>query len=193
MQPGAAIEVFPTCPPSGGEHAASYLRRVVDVARWSDEAGCRGILVYADNSQVDPWLVSQIIMQSTKALCPLVAVQPIYTHPYTVAKLVTSLAHLHGRRTYLNMVAGGFKNDLTALNDATPHDRRYDRLVEYTSIVAPLLAGSVPNHDRQLYQVAKPHHAPPPPPRPTPRVFTSGTSPARLASAPHPPGPGRQY
>ena len=183
MQPGAAIEVFSTCPPSGGEHAASYLRRVVDVARWSDEAGCRGILVYADNSQVDPWLVSQIIMQSTKALCPLVAVQPIYTHPYTVAKLVTSLAHLHGRRTYLNMVAGGFKNDLTALNDATPHDRRYDRLVEYTSIVARLLAGSVVSHDGEFYKVDKLKLAPPLPPDLMPGIFISGSSEAGLAAA----------
>jgi len=86
------IEVFSTCPPSGGFPGDGYVRHVIDVARWSDEAECRGILVYADNSQVDPWLVSQIIVQNTKTLCPLVAVQPVYTHPYTVAKLVTSLA-----------------------------------------------------------------------------------------------------
>ena len=29
------------------------------------------------------------------------------------------------------MVAGGFRNDLLALSDDTPHDERYDRLVEY--------------------------------------------------------------
>jgi len=37
-------------------------------------------------------------------------------------------------------VAGGFKNDLEALNDMTPHDRRYDRLIEYTSVIKELLA-----------------------------------------------------
>src|SRR3989475_13028226 len=42
------------------------------------------------------------------------------------------------------MVAGGFKNDLTALNDPTPHDRRYDRLVEYTLIIPRLVEGSAP-------------------------------------------------
>jgi alkanesulfonate monooxygenase len=35
-----------------------------------------------------------------------VAVQPVYMHPYTAAKMVASLADLHGRRLYLNMVAG---------------------------------------------------------------------------------------
>ena len=49
-------------------------------------------------------------------------------HPYTVAKLVTSFGALNGRAVYLNMVAGGFTNDLRALSDATPHNRRYDRL-----------------------------------------------------------------
>jgi len=66
--------------------------------------------------------VSQVIIQATSRLCPLVAVQPIYLHPYAVATLVASLGHLYRRRVYLNMVAGGFVNDLTALDDPTPHD-----------------------------------------------------------------------
>jgi alkanesulfonate monooxygenase len=44
---------------------------VIDVARWSEEAGSEGILVYTDNSLVDPWLVSQIIVQHTTFLCHL--------------------------------------------------------------------------------------------------------------------------
>lgn len=142
MEPDAAIEVFSTCPASSGAQRVDYVRQVIDVARWSDEAGCRGILVHTDNAQVDSWLAAQIIIQNTKTLCPLVAVQPIYMHPYTVAKMVTSLAWLHGRQIYLNMVAGGFKNDLVALNDTTPHEKRYQRLTEYTTIITRLLAGS---------------------------------------------------
>jgi alkanesulfonate monooxygenase len=70
-----------------------------------------------------------------------VAVQPIYMHPYTAAKMVASFAFLHGRSVHLNMVAGGFRNDLLALCDDTPHDERYERLVEYTQIVMSLLRG----------------------------------------------------
>src|SRR5690242_17333070 len=92
------VEVFSTCPSSARESRESYIRRVIDVAQWSEQAGCTGILVYTDNSEVDPWLVAQIIIQNTERLCPLVAVQPIYMHPYTVAKTVSSLAHLYGRR-----------------------------------------------------------------------------------------------
>ena len=114
---------------------------MVDVARSSEKYGCRGILVYADNALVDPWPVAQIIIQKTRGLCPLVAVQPIYAHPYAIAKLIATCGFLYGRRVYLNMIAGGFKDDLAALADPTPHDRRYDRLREYTEIVKLLLAG----------------------------------------------------
>jgi alkanesulfonate monooxygenase len=46
-------------------------------------------------------------------------------HPYSVAKMVSTLGYLYGRTVYLNMVAGGFKSDLSALDDLTPHDLRY--------------------------------------------------------------------
>src|SRR6266702_2558033 len=94
----SGIDIFSTSPPLAAADGASYLRRVIEIARWSDEAGCRGILVYTDNRQMDPWLVAQVIIQNTRALCPLVAVQPLYMHPYTVAKMVTTLGKLHGLR-----------------------------------------------------------------------------------------------
>jgi len=105
----ASLQVFSTCP-SSVTAPDDYVRKIGDVARWSEAAGCSGILVYTDNSLVDPWLVSQVIVQNTHSLCPLVAVQPVYMHPYAVAKMVSTLAFLHGRRVFLNMVAGGFKN-----------------------------------------------------------------------------------
>ena len=119
-----SIGLFTTCPPYEGTDASVYVRQVSEVARWSDAAGCIGILVYTDNRLLDPWLVSQIILQNSTTLAPLVAVQSVYMHPYTVAKMVSTLSYLDGRRIYLNMVAGGFKNDLSALNDLTPHDKR---------------------------------------------------------------------
>ncbi len=179
-----SIEVFSTCPPSSGDDAAAYADHVRRVARWSDRAGCRGILVYTDNSLLDPWLVSQIIIEATERLAPLVAVQPIYMHPYTVAKMVTSFGFLYGRRLYLNMVAGGFTNDLAGMNDATPHDRRYARLVEYTTIVRRLLEGASPvSHEGEFYHVTNLRLAPPLSPALLPGLVVSGSSEAGLAAA----------
>src|SRR5689334_3825237 len=104
------LQVFSTCP-SSLLTPDDYANKVRDIARWSESAGCTGILIYTDNSLVDPWLVSQLIIESTRSLSPLVAVQPLYMHPYAVAKIVATLGFLYRRRVFLNMVAGGFKND----------------------------------------------------------------------------------
>lgn len=179
-----SLELFSTCPPSSIVDREIYLQNVIDIARWSDQAGCKGILVYSDNSLVDPWLLSQIIIQNTKSLSPLVAIQPIYMHPYSVAKMVSSLGHLYGRRVYLNMVAGGFKNDLAALNDPTPHDKRYERLVEYTTIVKKLLATPSPvSYEGEFYRVDKLRLTPVLPHDLLPGIFVSGSSEGGLASA----------
>jgi alkanesulfonate monooxygenase len=178
------IEVFSTCPLSTDRDSDTYLQKVVNVARWSEEAGCRGILIYADNSLVDPWMVSQIILENTDALCPLPAVQPVYMHPYTVAKAVSTLAYLYGRRIYLNMIAGGFANDLRAFNDSTPHDKRYARLAEYTAIIKELLSGESPvTFNGEFYAVDKLRLTPPLPRRLFPGIFISGSSEAGLAAA----------
>jgi alkanesulfonate monooxygenase len=177
------IELFSTCPPSSGFTQGTYLERVAEVSRWSDEAGCRGMLVYTDNGLVDPWLVAQMVLQSTTNLCPLVAVQPVYMHPYSVAKMVASLAHLHERRIWLNMVAGGFRGDLLALGDDTEHDARYDRVVEFTTIVKELLAGSVVTFEGDYYRVRNLSLKPRLPEELFPGIMISGSSPAGLAAA----------
>jgi alkanesulfonate monooxygenase len=179
-----SVEVFSTCPQSKDVDQDEYLRQVEEVARWSDEAGYRGILVYTDNGLVDPWLVSQVILQSTKSLCPLVAIQPVYMHPYSAAKMVASYAFMHERRIFLNMLAGGFKNDLLALNDETPHDDRYVRTVEYTQIMKALLVSPDPiSYEGKYYKVTNLKMTPPLPPELFPGILISGSSDAGLGAA----------
>ena len=178
------LRLFSTCPPSSDYEQGEYRQRVIDVARWSEQCGCTGILVYSDNRLLDPWMVSQIIIQNTRALSPLVAIQPVYMHPYSIAKMIASLGYIHNRRVYLNMVAGGFKNDLEALNDPTPHDLRYERLIEYTTVIMNLLltSGSV-SYEGKFYKVDRLKLSPPLPTELAPGVFVSGSSDAGLAAA----------
>lgn len=134
-------------------------------------------------SLVDPWLVAQAILQATERLSPLVAIQPIYMHPYAAAKMVSTLAYQHGRPVALNMLAGGFKNDLKALGDETPHDDRYVRTVEYTRIMTALLAGETVTLEGTYYRVRNLKLAPALAPELQPPVLISGSSPAGLAAA----------
>lgn len=178
------IQVYSTCPQSKDIDRSRYLNSVADVARWSEAAGCTGILVYTDNGIVDPWLVSQAVIESTERLRPLVAIQPVYLHPYSAAKMVASLAYIHGRSVCLNMLAGGFRNDLLALGDETPHDERYERTVEYTQILMGLLHGAAPvTVDGRYYHVANLRMTPAIAPELVPEVLISGSSPAGLAAA----------
>jgi alkanesulfonate monooxygenase len=160
------------------------MRKVKEVAEWCDDAGIEGILVYTDNSLVDPWQVSQVILSSTSQLAPLVALQPVYMHPYTAAKMVSTFSYLYHRRIYLNMVAGGFVNDLIALGDCTEHDYRYDRIVEYVSIMKYLFDGPGPLSFTGTYFTVKNLTIKPRiPSELVPEVFVSGTSEAGIAAA----------
>jgi alkanesulfonate monooxygenase len=180
---GRGIQVFATTPPSNGADPVSYLKHVTEVARWSEAAGCIGTLVYTDNRLVDPWLVSQAIIACTERICPLVAIQPVYMHPFTAAKMVASLGFMYGRRVWLNIVAGGFRNDLAALGDETPHDDRYERVKEYALVMLGLLAGQVTTLAGKYYDVKNLRMTPAPQEALRPGLMLSGSSPAGFAAA----------
>lgn len=178
------IKIFSTCPQSKDIGSDSYREQVINVAQWSETFGCDGILVYTDNGIVDPWEVAQIIVENTEQLSPLVAVQPAYMHPYTVAKKLSTFAYLYGRKLWINMVAGGFINDLLALGDETPHDDRYLRLAEYTLIIRQLLESDSPvTADGKYYQVKNLKMTPPIPAELVPGITISGSSQAGLDTA----------
>jgi alkanesulfonate monooxygenase len=180
----AGLEVFSTCPQSVEAEGARYVQNVRHVARWSEQYGCKGVLIYADNRLTDPWLVAQLIIENTVRLCPLVAVQPVYMHPYAAATMVSSLGHLYGRAVCLNMIAGGFKNDLAALNDPTPHDKRYERLIEYTLVIRKLLESTLPvSFKGEFYTINNLKLLPPLMPELMPEVFVSGSSEAGQAAS----------
>src|SRR5947207_1596558 len=178
------LKIFSSCPVSAQAQSERCVRELQEFARASEDAGHEGALVFTDNSQLDPWLVSQIIVECTERLCPLVAIQPAYMHPYSVAKMIASFAHLYRRRLYLNMVAGGFKNDLLALNDLTPHDERYARLLEYTTVIHSLLQTADPvSFEGRYYKVTNLKLTPPLPAELMPGVLVSGSSEAGMDAA----------
>lgn len=178
------LRVFATCPPSPPIADAAYLDTVRSIAEWCDASGFEGLLVYTDNGLVDPWLVAQEIIRATKTLTPLVAVQPAYLHPYAAAKLIATMAALHGRSVHLNLVAGGFVKDLTAIGDSTPHDQRYERLVAFGEVVQRLVQGDGPlTVDNAFYRTNAVSLVPPVRPDLRPLLFVSGSSAAGMAAA----------
>jgi alkanesulfonate monooxygenase len=171
------IEIFSTCPRSSNVARSRYLEYVADVARWTERAGWTGTLVSSDNSLVDPWILSHIIVRNTEALRPLVAIQPAYMHPYCVAKQITSFAYLYGRRLCLDMNAGGPDHDLDALGDL-----RIARLVEYTRIVMDLVETGGPlTIDGAFYRTVNLRLTPPLPKSLRPDVIVSASEDVNVA------------
>ncbi|MGM0506334.1 MAG: LLM class flavin-dependent oxidoreductase [Bacteroidota bacterium] len=148
------VDLFTTTPQSVEFEGTSFLNEVRRISRQSEEYGYKGILVYSDNRLADPWTLAGVILAETEKLMPMIALQPVYMHPYTVAKKIATIGMLYNRSIALNLIAGGFVNDLKSLGDQTDHDKRYERLIEYTEIIQQLLTSDRPvTYKGEFYQI----------------------------------------
>jgi alkanesulfonate monooxygenase len=137
--PGKKIDIFTISPRT--LEPALYWRNIRNVINWSEKYNCTGILIFTGNDTfIDPWLVAHTVLMETKYLSPLVAVNPVYMHPFTAAKMISSFAYLYGRKVFLNMVTGTALNYLEGLDDKLSHGERYERLQEYILIIKSLIS-----------------------------------------------------
>jgi alkanesulfonate monooxygenase len=137
------LRIFPAIPRN--PDPAQYIDELMRVARFSDRNGFAGVLLFAGNDTlVEPWSMAQHILAHTAESSPLIAVNPIYMHPFTVAKFVSSFALLYRRKVYLNMITGTATSDLQGLGEQLSHQDRYSRLGEFIHIVRQLLASTRP-------------------------------------------------
>ena len=151
--PDHQLAIFSTCPQSRDSSAEVYARSVAEVARWSEAAGCEGILIYTDNGLVDP--VAGGADRSFRARAPGAA----RGAPGRVHASVHRCEHgrnagpHYGRRLYLNLVAGGSGTTCSPSSDTTPHDERYERTVSIARILKRLLAGETVTSSGSYYSV----------------------------------------
>jgi alkanesulfonate monooxygenase len=137
------LRVFPAIPRT--PKAAQYIDELMRVARFSERNGLEGPLLFAGNDTlVEPWSMAQHILAQTAKVSPLIAVNPLYMPPFTVAKFVSSFALLYHRKVYLNMITGTATSDLVGLGEQRSHEERYSRLGEFILIVRQLLASIRP-------------------------------------------------
>jgi len=179
----ALLTVYTTAPSSHGLTGEQFQARTVEVGRWTEEAGHRGLLIYTDNSLIDPWAVAQYLIERTNRLVPLVAVQPLYMHPFFVARRIASIAHLYGRQVDVNLVTGGFAGHQMELGDVLDHDERYERLTEHGKVVGKLLRSEKPvTHLGKHYTLNRLAPGLAMPAELLPRVCVSGASTACVAT-----------
>jgi alkanesulfonate monooxygenase len=170
------LRVFPAIPRD--PDPAKYVDELMRVARFGERNGFAGILLFAGNDTlVEPWSIAQHILAHTAESSPLIAVNPIYMHPFTAAKFVSSFALLYGRKIYLNMITGTAASDLHGLGEQLSHQDRYTRLGEFIHIVRQLLTSTRPvNFNGKFYKTNNLQLRPGLPPALMPEFLIAGQS-----------------
>ncbi|WP_052850405.1 LLM class flavin-dependent oxidoreductase [Streptomyces avicenniae] len=171
------LTIYTSTPWPMGESSEEPLRYLDDVIVWTEELGCDGMLIFADNTSFDPWMIAGRVLEKSHGLVPLIAANPVYQHPVSVAKSINSIAAGRGRRVALNLVTGGFSRHLREIGCDLDHGQRYDRLAEFGAIIAELTSAERPmKYLGEYYRLDGLRPSPPPVAGLEPHLFVSGVS-----------------
>lgn len=129
------------------------LRQFTEFAQRAERNQIDGLLIFYAHNYHDPWAMAATILQSTKTITPLVALQPYTLAPFTAAKLIWSLSTLHNRRIDLNLITGASTDELDQIGEQLDHDERFERATEYMTVLRTLLSSDEPLvHDGRFYR-----------------------------------------
>jgi len=147
------VEVFTVFPRA--KETVTYIDNLKLFTKLTEKYGFTGILLFVGNdTAIDPWLSTFTILSNSQTIKPLIAVNPVYMHPFTVARMISSIAHLFSRKLYLNFITGAAPDALKALGVTIEHDKRYERLKEYIQCVKHLISQSKPqSFQGEHYQI----------------------------------------
>jgi len=174
-----------------------------DVYAGSPDAALRSAVQVPTN---DPFTLVPVMAAVTEHLCFSVTGSIPYLHPYSFARLISSLDHLTNGRIGWNVVTGYLNSAAkgTGRTQQTAHDTRYDIAGEFMEIVYKLWEGSWEDgavlrdaakgiysnpakvhsirHDGEYFTLEAVHLCEPSPQR-SPVVYQAGTSPKGQAFA----------
>lgn len=120
----------------------NYLETAEAFARASVATGFDYTLVTVGSKRFDPWVLAQHLMTKVPGFKPLIAINPAFQHPVTLAQKTAALARLFPNRFAVNVVSGSFLGDLKAIGDETKFEERNERLRDFHRIFAQLVAPS---------------------------------------------------
>jgi alkanesulfonate monooxygenase len=139
---GATVPVFNLL---GVKHdsenpADDFHGNVRDFVLQTDTFGYTGILLPDSNTEVlNPWFFASMVYNLSTRLIPFVAVNPIYAHPFFIAKYIVNISSQCKRPIFLNFITGTALFDAASLGDVKNHDAKYKRLEEYILLLNRLL------------------------------------------------------
>ncbi|HET7017100.1 MAG TPA: LLM class flavin-dependent oxidoreductase, partial [Streptosporangiaceae bacterium] len=161
------------------DNTGDPLTLFTEYAQRAERYGISGLLAFYNHGNLDPWVVAATILQHTKAMTPLIALQPYTMTPFTAAKIIWSLTTLYRRRIDVNLITGATKAELDEIDEQLDHDERFERATEYMTVVRALLSSDEPLvHDGRFYRYRSLRMYSRLDPELLPRTFIAGSSPA---------------
>ena len=131
-----------------------YTHDLEENHRANIEFGFTGSLCYLNHHDYfDPWqLAGKQVLETQKK--PLIAVNPVYHHPYIVARSVFTISQWLDGPVALNFIAGTSTNDLTQIGEMATKEQRYQRLDEFITVLKKFLGepGSW-SYNGKFYQI----------------------------------------
>ena len=157
---------------------------VFALAQWLGKGGYGGDINFRDNA-LDPFITSAALAPLTKRVLLIATVHVLYGwHPLHLAKYGAVIDHLSGGRWGLNVVTGYKESEFRMFGlEPIPHDERYDRADEFTSMMRRLWADDEPlTHAGQWWRTEQAYVAPKPDNKKVVLV-SAGSSPAGIEYA----------
>jgi len=108
-------------------------------------------------------VLSALAQHTSKVRLSALVTGNTYRHPTLLAKTITALDHVSGRRATLGIGAGWYEAEHQSLGyEFGTFTDRFERLEEALQIIIPMLRGEQPTLDGQRYQVKEAVNSPAP-------------------------------
>ena len=156
---------------------AATVDYLTDVARAAEDAGFNFALIPVGTTCQDAWLVAGLVGARTEHLKFLVAMRPGFVAPNVAAKMSNTLDQQLKGRVLINVVTGGFPQELAADGDFLPKEERYERTQEFMQVVRKAWVNDKGwDHEGKYFKVEGGNVFPRPYQKPHPPFYFGGAS-----------------
>lgn len=157
---------------------------LIRAARSAETDGVDSLLVGYTATGADGWILASTILAATTKMRVLLAHRPGVMSPAVAARMAGTLDVVSGGRLSLNIVSGGSATDQMREGDFVEHDARYQRAIEYTTLLKRLWTEDPGlDHEGEYFHLVKSGHRLKPLQTPHPPIFMGGASDAGKAFA----------
>ncbi|MEK4362122.1 LLM class flavin-dependent oxidoreductase [Paenibacillus sp. FSL M8-0212] len=143
------MEIYAQTPHSQStDNFEDYISRLTTLA---EKYGYRGVLVTYSTTSLNPWIIINFIINSSKDIELLIAVQPETLPASTLANLIQSVEVLYKRKVAINVIHGTAKR-LEENIEVVKQTNRYAWLKDYINSIKENLYNNQPSYDFSNFQ-----------------------------------------